>query len=481
MKETAQGYLIFDIGTGNMRVAVVSLNGIIKAIERADIEYQSDPRFPQSLHFDPDFIWKSILQLARKALHRASSVEIVAVTSTSQRQGIVMMDQDGKPSLGFPNIDFRGEEFAKALPDKQSIYEKTGRWPTGLFSGMSLSFVRTYEPELFHKIACFCSISDWITYQLSGILCYEPSQATETLLYDVRKNRWCHELAASLNLPESILPQLLPSGTCLGRILPEQAEELGISPEAKVVVGGADTQVAVKHITSRVGESVIVSGTTTPIVKIVDQFVMDKQARTWTNSHIETGKWLVEGNCGVSGLNYQKIKALFYPNESYGIMEEEIGRIGSANCFACLSTSPIEGVQPQFGGFAFPIPTPPLLTRAHFAWASLWDIACAIYTVWQEMEGITNNQPSYIWGCGGGFQSETLSQMLADLLQKEIRVKQDGRHSSVLGAALICSEAIGLDMPEGEEAYQAILPSDSRDNSDLYEEWSAWRKRLDQR
>ncbi|MFD0714177.1 FGGY-family carbohydrate kinase [Paenibacillus sp. GCM10027626] len=475
-----QGYIVFDFGTGNMRVAVIETNGTILAIEREDIHYQSNPEFAQSLYFDPEQIWSRLVTLARNALARSGDVRIIGATSTSQRQGIVLIDRNGRPFLGLPNIDFRGEDYSKQMPNRQAIYEKTARWPTGLFSGMSLAFIRTYEPEVWERIDKFCSISDWMVYMLSGKLGYEPSQATETLLYDVRLNEWSEALAQEMNLTTSILPPIHPSGTVLGNLLPEMSALFGLEQDVKVIVGGADTQVAVKHVTSSVGDAIIVSGTTTPIVKIVDRFLYDSHARTWTNSHIEPGKWLIEGNCGVSGLNYQKIKAIFYPNESYETMEEEMSRVNHYDCFACLSTSPIDGVQPQHGGFVFPIPTPQHLTRAHFAWAALFDIACAIKTIWGQVEDIVRDT-GFIWGCGGGFQSATLSGMLADMLDAEIRVKRNGQHSSVLGSVLICNETLGIPGGTDFNDYESVLPDKKTDYQQLYEDWLQCRKIIDQK
>ena len=43
------------------------------------------------------------------------------------------------------------------------------------------------QPSLWKEVKYITSISDWVTFELSGILSYEPSQAAETLLFDVRK------------------------------------------------------------------------------------------------------------------------------------------------------------------------------------------------------------------------------------------------------------------------------------------------------
>jgi autoinducer 2 (AI-2) kinase len=84
-----------------------------------------------------------------------------------------------------------------------------------------------------------------------------------------------------------------------------------------VVVGGSDTQLAIMSMQPSVDDIVIVSGTTTPIIKIADNYVTDDLERTWTSRHTDETSFLLEANAGVTGLNYQRLKEIFYPNEPY--------------------------------------------------------------------------------------------------------------------------------------------------------------------
>jgi autoinducer 2 (AI-2) kinase len=473
------GYLIFDIGTGNMRVAVVTVDGEVLAIERRDMEYHSDSDNGVALSFVPEVVWDRLVRMARKALQIVGDVTIEAITCTSQREGIVLFDHDGNHVIGLPNIDNRGRHIVDLLEDPQGIYEQTGRWPTHLFSATKLASLKVCKPEIWKQVVKFTSISDWVTYLLSGELVYEPSQATETLLFDVNIGRWSETLADVFNLSLSICPPLAKAGTVLGDIRPEMADALGIGNDVKVIVGGADTQVAVKNVTSSVGDVIIVSGTTTPIVQIVDKYLYDENARTWTNQHIETGQWILEGNCGVTGLNYQKIKDLFYPTEGYDQMEREMDKLIHHHIIASLGTNPIDGerVPPQTGGFVFNTPLPQNLSRAHFAWACLFDVACAIKASWIPVEETTGRKPNFMWGCGGGFQSVTLRQLLAELLDVEIRVKSGAQHATVLGAAKICNEALGRNR-KVDESIEIVRPEGKHDYDKMYREWRDWRTAL---
>ncbi|QKG85038.1 sugar kinase [Kroppenstedtia pulmonis] len=473
-----EGYLIFDIGTGNARVAVTDTAGNILSVKRSDIHYERDPEVPAALFFHPQPLWESILQLAQAALKEAGELKILGLTSTSQRQGIVLLDKEGNHLIGLPNIDNRGNGFEKELSSPEQIYQMTGRWPTPLFSGLKMMAFKEQCPDFWDRTAFITSISGWVTYQLSGHLVYEPSQATETLLYDVREDRWSPDLCDMFGLPVSMLPPVVPAGTVLGETLQEIAEVLNLDRGTKVIVGGADTQLAVKSVKPTVGDVVAVSGTTTPLTLVMDRYIHDQDARSWTNSHVEDQQWLLETNCGVTGLNYQMVKNIFYPQESYAVIEEEMSKMAEVECFAALGTSLISSREmkvPQYGGFYFKMPISHQLSRAHFAWATLWDIACAVKEAYETMVDITGRKPTYILGCGGGFQSETLRSLVAEMLGLELRIPKVSHQASIVGATIICNEALGR-RDEVEESVERISPTGDPSVQRIYQRWQDLQK-----
>src|SRR5690606_17300991 len=206
-----EAYLIVDIGTGNARVGVVTPAGDILAIKRENVQYHADANYEESIYFNPEALWQQILKLAAEALSDAGEVCIKAVTATSQREGIVVVDREGLSLLGMPNIDHRGRKWERELTQKDLVYELSGRYPTSLFSVYKLIGLRNIYPDLFERTTCFMSISDWIQFKFSGITCYEHSQASETLLYDVERKKWSTELIALFDIPNDIFPVLKQS------------------------------------------------------------------------------------------------------------------------------------------------------------------------------------------------------------------------------------------------------------------------------
>ncbi|MCI3986697.1 FGGY family carbohydrate kinase [Bacillus vallismortis] len=467
-----KGYLVFDIGTGNARVAVVSVSGRVQTVEREDIVYSTETLYPDSRYFSPQVLWEQVIKLAKRALSRSSNIDIIGLTSTSQRQGIVLIDQNGDSFLGLPNIDNRGREWEESIPNQEEIYSRTGRLPTALFSALKLYGLKQRQPSLWEKTVSFTSISDWVTYKLSGILTYEPSQATETLLFDVKQNTWSEEMCGIFGFSSSILPPLVRAGTVIGTLTHEYASELGLSIQAKVISGGGDTQLAVKSTGAALEDIVIVSGTTTPITKITAKHG-DTKHKAWLNCHTDQGHWLVETNPGITGLNYQKLKRIFYRNESYEVMEEEISALAKEDnaCVAALgSYLSAEKNALTKGGFLFDAPLAAHLERAHFVRAALQEIAFSIKWNFDMLTEVTPFERDYVWVCGGGFQSRALTQYIADLLQKKIYVQEGYHQASVVGAAVICNEAFQL-TEEMTANIRVIEPQDCQTELALYEEW----------
>ncbi|MCF0073603.1 sugar kinase [Dyadobacter sp. CY261] len=471
-----QAYLVADIGTGNVRIAIADTSGTMLGVASDDMRYEKDHHYPESIFFDPDALWKQIKTLAKTALAQAGPVMIAAITATSQREGIVAIDNAGRSLIGMPNIDHRGREWEDATPDKHEIYLLTGRYPTSLFSALKLVGVRERLPDLWQQVSTFTSISDWAQFMFSGVLGYEHSQASETLLYDVARGEWSQKLCDAYRLEASLLPPLVHSAAILGKVLPEISQELGIAETVDVIVGGSDTQLAIMSVDPSVEDVVIVSGTTTPILKIADHYVTDTQARTWTNRHTDNANFLLEANAGVTGLNYQRLKEIFYPNEPYELIETEVTAIRDTHCVAALGSLLANEKSPLIrGGFIFNTPVSHQLGRAHFVWATLWDIACSIAENYNVLREVTRHDQDYVWMCGGGVQSKLLRQFIANLLGKKVVIRTNYRQASVSGGVGICNNALGIPTAS-PEMLEVMEPNGDGAYLQWYDEWKQSRE-----
>ncbi|GAA4799119.1 FGGY-family carbohydrate kinase [Olivibacter ginsenosidimutans] len=480
-QQEKEAYLIVDIGTGNARVAAVLPDGTILSLKRQNVLYETDHDYPDALSFDPEKLWKQILEMSREVLLAVDkSIKIAAITATSQREGIVVIDAAGKALIGMSNHDNRGREWEHLIQDKSAMYQVVGRYPTALFSALKLVGFRERKQHLWPSAHRFTSISDWITFKFSDQFVYEHSQASETLLYDVQKGTWNPAYCALFGLSPNLLPPLKTAGTVLGPVLPALAEKLAISPKALVITGGSDTQVAIKSVAPTLEDVIIVSGTTTPVIQVVDQYLLDEHERTWTGRHVDKNAFVLEANAGVTGLNYQRLKEIFYPKESYDTIEEELNTVPHQQCIASLGSLVANEKSPLTkGGFIFNAPVSHQLTRGDFVWAILWDIACSIYENYKTLCAVAPHHKNYLLACGGGVQSRALRQFLANLLDKKIIIRDTYRQSSVIGAAFICNDALGKTTPI-PHTLETTVPKDRSHYLKLYQEWQTVRQTFKQ-
>ncbi|MRG44797.1 sugar kinase [Chitinophaga sp. SYP-B3965] len=468
-------YIIVDIGTGNVRVAAASEDGKVLGVAREDIQYVKDALYPDSIYFDPAQLWEQVLRLATQVLLQIPAGSVKAITATSQREGIVLISKDGRSLIGLPNIDHRGREWEDIIADKSRVYQLTGRYPTSLFSAMKLVGIRERRPKIWQDTATFLSISNWIEYKLSGIARYEHSQASETLLYDVARKEWSAELCTVFGLSGDLLSPIASSATILGKIKQDVAQSLSLNDNVQIIVGGGDTQLAIKSTRPAVNDMVIVSGTTTPIVKLTGIYTLDEQERTWTSRDIEADRFVFEANAGVTGLNYQRLKEIFYPNEGYDVIEKELAENKHTFCMASLgSLLADEEVSLTRGGFIFPAPVSHLLTRSSFVWATILDIACSIAKNYKILAEVAGHSPDYIWGCGGGLQSKVLRQLIANLTGKKVHVRKEYQQSSAVGGALLCNEALQIKV-QMDESVEVVAPQEEAYYATLYAEWEKTR------
>lgn len=479
MKQDA--YLVLDIGTGNVRAAIVTPAGEILGVSRADIHYYRDELYPESIYFKPDELWQQLMQLTDQALQQAGPVRLKAATTTSQREGIVLIDQSGKAVMGLPNIDHRGREWENDYPDKSRIYQLSGRYPTSLFSAYKLIGIRKRRQEIWKDLSFFLSISDWAAWELSGIPVYEHSQASETLLYDVAAGRWSDELCEIFDISSRLLPALSQSGSVAGSVNRSVAQKWKLDTDMLVVTGGGDTQLAIKSSCPAVGDVVIVSGTTTPVVKLEGNYITDRQERTWTSRDIAIDRFVFEANAGVTGLNYQRLKEVFYPNEGYDVIEKELTANVYKSCVASLGSLIAGEKKPVIrGGFVFPVPVAHELSRSSFVWATLMDISFSIAENYKILADVSGHDAGYIWACGGGLQSKTLRNMVAAITGNEVRIRNGFEQASVAGAAMLCNEALGEDISckTTEPESSAATGEDADIYRMFYEEWKKTREQF---
>lgn len=278
-------YLVFDIGTGNTRVALVGEDGAILDIAKENTRMYTDPIASRAQYFKPQEWQDAVFSPHPRASCRAPrTLRSGPVTGSTLRQGIVLVGHDGKSIVGYTNADRRGEGFMQEL-DWKRIWELTDLSPSPIFSAIKILGTSKLQPQVLEQTKFYTSISDWMGYVFTGRAVWERAQAMQSALYDAVNGCWSQELCDLIGVDIGKLPELADAGTVLGPIRPEICQTLGLEGEPVFVVGTADTQSAISAMQAEVGELVTVSGTTSPTLKIITDFC--KYPRTWVSPTAE--------------------------------------------------------------------------------------------------------------------------------------------------------------------------------------------------
>ena len=441
-------HLLIDLGTGSTRAALVSSDGTMVAIRNFFNRYYRDEAYPDAQYFLPEEWEAEILRCCRELHEEHPEIRVRAVSAAGARQSIVLLDREGRAFYGLPNIDNRGREFMGEIQDQAQIYERSGKWVTEDFCAAKLLGLRKRRSVLYDRIGTVLSLSGYIAWIFTGNSVFEPSQACETQLYDLDARDWSDFLCRAYGIDKAILPPIAMAGDSAGPILPALRKELGMAEDARFIVGGADTQAALLQTGIESGDIAIVSGTTSPVTALVDFKVHDVQQRIWTDANLGAKGYLIEMNPGVTGLNYQRMKSAFCPDIPYEDLEKAFAAKRDVPCTASFSSLLFyERRSLKHGGFFFPSPFPDGIDRTDLLWAELGDIACSIYEQLWRLRKLTGHSRDYVLGCGGGFRSGTLCQMLADLSGLELRLKPGFEQATVLGLVAVCNRALGLEEP----------------------------------
>lgn len=224
--------LALDQGTSSSRSIVFNERGHIVALAQQELP-QIYPK-PGWVEHDPMEIWRTQLATAREALAKANlkAQDIRALGITNQRETTVVWNRKtGQPiHQAIVWQDRRAEATcAKLREDGKAalIQEKTGLLIDAYFSGTKLKWLLDNVPQARQQAArgelAFGTIDSWLMWQLTGgkLHATDVTNASRTLLFNVRSNVWDAELLALLDIPESLMPKVLPSSTHYGDVLPE--------------------------------------------------------------------------------------------------------------------------------------------------------------------------------------------------------------------------------------------------------------------
>lgn len=227
------GYLMaLDQGTTSSRCIIFDDDEKIVAV--AQQEFPNYFPAPGWVEHDPREIWNSQLTVMRQAISKAglSASDIAAIGITNQRETTMVWDRrTGKPVYNAivwqcrRTADYCDELKAQGLTDK--IRSKTGLIIDSYFSATKIKWILDNIPGVRQRAErgelMFGTVDTWLIYNLTGgrVHATDPSNASRTMLFNIRNMCWDSDLLGLFGIPESMMPQVLPSSGLFGYTAPE--------------------------------------------------------------------------------------------------------------------------------------------------------------------------------------------------------------------------------------------------------------------
>jgi glycerol kinase len=221
--------LALDQGTTSSRAVIFDRHGQVKA--QAQQEFAQHFPKPGWVEHDPEDIWETTRRTAIAAVADANltGAQIAAIGLTNQRETTLLWDRStGKPLA--PAIVWQDRRTAGMCARlKKAGHEPLFRRKTGLlldpyFSGTKLAWLLDHVPGARRRAArgelAFGTVDSWLLWKLTDgrIHATDATNASRTLLYDLRSGTWDEKLLQLLRIPRAVLPEIRSCSEVYGEV-----------------------------------------------------------------------------------------------------------------------------------------------------------------------------------------------------------------------------------------------------------------------
>ena len=329
------GILGLDIGTSGTRAVLIDDAGQLAATETADHPPFSSP-MPGWAEQPPDDWWDASVEVIGKILRSHPADQIAAIGLTGQMHGSVLLDRVHRPLR--PALlwcDQRTEKQCNEVTEKvgaASLIEMVSNPAITGFTLPKLLWVRENEPEIWSRVTSVLLPKDYIRFRLSGDLAGDVTDASGTLLFDVRHRRWSGEMAPLLEIDPGILPKIYESVEVTGTVSRLAAEATGLKYGTPIVAGAGDNAAgAIGMGVTRPGTVSCTIGTSGVVFGVTDAPRLDPKGRIHTLCHAVEGRWHNTGVTLAAGLSLKWFKQNFGGNRSYEELLSEAAKAPSGS------------------------------------------------------------------------------------------------------------------------------------------------------
>ena len=447
--------MALDSGTTSNRCILFDKAGNMISVAQKEFTQH----FPQPgwVEHDASEIWQGQLSVAREALSKAGATyeDIAAIGITNQRETVVLWDR----ATGLPVCHAivwqcrRTADFTEKLKAGHPEYVEIFRSKTGLkldpyFSGTKIRWMLDNVPGVRERAEkgeiCFGTIDSWLIYKLTKgrVHVTDYSNASRTLLFNIKTLKWDEELCRILDIPMSILPEAKPSSCIYG-----QTDSEFFGGPIKITGAAGDQQCALFGQTCfKPGEAKNTYGTGAFLLMNIGT-----EPKESKNDLLTTIAWGLDGH-----VEYAFEGSVFVAGAAIQWLRDELRIIDSSPDSEYFATKVPDTngcyVVPAFTGLGAPYWDPYArgailgLTRGvskyHIIRATLESLAFQSNDVLKAMERDSGVKTGSLKVDGGACKNNFLMQFQADISDAPI-VRPSCVETTAMGASYLAGLAVG--------------------------------------
>ncbi|MBU7556770.1 glycerol kinase GlpK [Weissella paramesenteroides] len=480
--------LSIDEGTTSTRAVIYDKQGkIIASAQREITMFYPEPGWVEQ---DANEIWIAVQAVIATALIQSGihPNDIAGVGITNQRETTIVWDKEtGLPI--YNAVVWQSRQTApiaeKLIADgyQEMIQEKTGLIPDAYFSATKIRFILDQvsgaQSRAEHGELLFGTIDTWLVWKLTGgkVHITDYTNASRTMMFDIKNLKWDQELLDLLNIPAKMLPEVRQSSEVYGTAIPvhffgAEVPIAGIAGDQQASLFG---QLALDKgdVKNTYGTGAFV------VMNTGDEAKISKNGLLTTIAYGIDGKvtYALEGSIFVAG------SALQWLRDGMRVIKQSPESEDMANASADEDEV---YVVPAFTGFGAPYWDSEArgsvfgltrgTTREDFVKATLQSLAYQSRDVVDVMRKDTGLDIVKLHVDGGASMNNYLMQFQSDLLQTEVS-RPANVETTAMGSAFLAGLAVGFwkDIDELKTMTQqatAFKPEMSvEDAEELYEGW----------
>jgi len=450
--------LSIDLGTTGLKVGLVKIDGRLEA--SASKEYSIDTPEAGYAEQDPEKWWQALITCCRslKESHPELFSQIEGIGICGQMHTQAHLDSSLRilrPAITW--MDQRSSSIAEGINDdkstKAAVFAETQNVATTTYTATHLKWIKDNQPGIWSRIRHVLIAKDFLKFRLTGRMVTDYSDASGTLLFNVKERCWSETMFDLFDVPSAFLPEAEPSDEIIGTVTEEAARATGLRSGTPVANGSADCSTAALGAGMvKSGEVTLIIGTAGVVAVCADNPLPDARDRTICWNYCLRDKWVMMGITQTAGESLNWFRTAFDQNNpaesnSGDVFEQYNNAISDVpdGSEGLIFLPYLNGERTPYWdanarGVFFGIN---LATRkAHFIKSIMEGVSFALRNCLETLEslGIAVDR---VMAVGGGLKSETWLTILGKILRKPIRTVGVA-DTGLVGNMLICTRALGL-------------------------------------